>query len=80
MNTKLILAAAFASQINATSCKVNEYADWIPYFLQGFQQDTTLTTTDCYVASDNLVLAIQSTTYDFKNFDFQDWLAPMYSL
>ena len=34
MNTKLFLAAALASQINA--CSVSDYADYIPAFLQGF--------------------------------------------
>jgi len=79
MNSKLIFAAALAASTNASIlCSIDDYADYIVSFAQGFQSDTTSTSTDCYSSSDSFVTSISSLTTGISNFKTSDWLAPLY--
>jgi hypothetical protein len=76
----LALAICLVGVDAQVRCKWADLGTAFKGFEQGFQEDKSMTTTDCYLQVNNLEHRLESFVAAFPNWTYSDWLRPVYSL
>ena len=79
MRTSYLVSALVASTASAAydSCSPSDYETMIVSFAQGFQEDPTSTSSECYGKATTLADKTNQLVSSFYDFSTDDWAAPL---